>query len=271
MRTVITILLLFGAFIANAQTPFQQIVNAELNFKDDCLEMGIKKGFLANMDSTAVAFTRIGIENARKYWRSLPEFPGIYSWLPSYAEVSNSGTWGYTTGAVEYRDSLLTDPPSSYNQYTTVWHKNKKGEWKYLVDIGNSHGPVKIDSVAREVKIKKVSSRNTSRESIIIQDKMYAEQFEKNAEDAIRKFYSKSFILNASGHAATTVLDSALMILKAEADSFHYEPFDAKISSSGDMGVIYGNIRRSSSKEHYIRVWRNEATGWKIALEVARL
>ena len=72
----------------------------------------------------------------------IPHSHGIFSWAPSYAEISISGNWGYTTGNYEHRAKTLKDAVDDAGQYTTVWQKNVKGEWKYLVDIGNKHAAV---------------------------------------------------------------------------------------------------------------------------------
>ena len=270
-RIKLLILTLSSFIIIKAQTPFEQLLKAENDFQKQCLEMGIKKGFLANLDSTAIAFTKEDIESASKYWNSLPDFSGIFSWAPTYAEAALSGDWGYTTGAVEYRDSSLKDEPSSYNQYTTVWQKNKSGEWKYLVDIGNSHGPVEIDSIAHEIRIKKVPVRNLTRQTILNLEKSFSSQFETNAAGAIKKYYSKSFILNFSGNALTTSIDTVQALFRPVWQYLSYEPVDIRLSPSGDMASVSGFINHGIKRKHYLRIWRHEQTGWKIALEVTKI
>lgn len=264
------VLFIYAPWI-NAQTPFNEIVTAERNFEKTCFEKGIKQGFLANLDSTGIAFTKKGIENAYDFWNSLPEFQGIYSWAPSFAEVSITGDWGYTTGAVEYRDSLITDPPSAYNQYTTVWHKTPGGEWKYLVDIGIKHYPVKIDSIATEVRTKKVPVKNLTVQTMLDIDKSYNSQLGTESLKTIKKYFSSAFILNIAGHAALTKSDSLYAILGPIAQDLKYTPKEAKLSPAGDLAVVYGKLIYKNSVDNYIRIWRHEITGWKIALEVTRI
>src|SRR4051812_15245491 len=118
------------------------LVAAEKAFERSCLESGIRNGFLANVDSNAIDFTEKGPVDAKKFWRSLPAFDGIFSWSPSYSELSASGNWGYTTGNYEHRPKTLKDQPDDCGQYTTLWGKNDRGEWKYLLDIGTAHSCV---------------------------------------------------------------------------------------------------------------------------------
>lgn len=270
-RLYLIIILLSSIIVCEAQTPFEQIVKAENTFEQQCLKLGIKKGFLANLDSSAIAFTRDSIENAKDYWKSLPHIPGIYSWAPTYAEVSASGDWGYTTGAVEYREGAINDTPSAYNQYTTVWHKNKNGEWKYLADIGNTHGPVPIDRTPAEIKVRKIPKRNLTQQSVLDLEQSYHEHFKSNPETAIKKYFSKTFILNFSGSALTTSIDTALNLFKSVAEFMDYEPVDVRLSPAGDMASVSGYINHGYKRKHYLRVWRHESSGWKIALEVTKI
>src|SRR4051812_26639918 len=114
------------------------LVAAEKAFEKSCFEMGIRNGFLAHVDSNAIVFTGKGPVDAKQFWRSLPAFEGIFSWSPSYSELSLSGDWGYTTGNYQHRPRTLQDQPDECGQYTTLWGKNNQGVWKYLMDIGNT-------------------------------------------------------------------------------------------------------------------------------------
>ena len=43
------------------------------------------------------------------------------------------------------------------------------------------------------------------------------------------------------------------------------------ISPGGDMAAVYGSIENPAKTGSYLRIWRFEKTGWKIALEVIRI
>jgi ketosteroid isomerase-like protein len=49
-----------------------------------------------------------------------------------------------------------------------------------------------------------------------------------------------------------------------------YEFIDSGISSSGDLGYVYGATMINGKQDGYLRIWRKETEGWKIALEVLR-
>jgi ketosteroid isomerase-like protein len=42
------------------------------------------------------------------------------------------------------------------------------------------------------------------------------------------------------------------------------------IASSGDIGYVYGTTIIDGKTDNYLRIWRREKTGWKIAVEVLR-
>ncbi|MGZ3881471.1 MAG: hypothetical protein ACXVBF_09055, partial [Flavisolibacter sp.] len=42
------------------------------------------------------------------------------------------------------------------------------------------------------------------------------------------------------------------------------------IAQSGDLAFVYGNTSINNKEENYLRVWRKEKDGWKIAMEVLR-
>lgn len=61
-------------------------------------------------------------------------------WKPLRAEVAKSNDFGFTYGVSEM--TFKADDGSAtirYYNYASVWRKNKKGAWKMIVDMGNSH------------------------------------------------------------------------------------------------------------------------------------
>lgn len=68
--------------------------------------------------------------------------PGFkIQWHPESAAISADGTLGYTTG-----ENAVTVPSSEgkfitiAGRYTTVWRRDRAGDWKCVIDIWNS-GP----------------------------------------------------------------------------------------------------------------------------------
>jgi ketosteroid isomerase-like protein len=61
------------------------------------------------------------------------------TWTPVKAEMSSSGDLGYTYGNYIYtaknKEGKLV---ANYGKYTSIWKKQKDGQWKVAVDMGNS-------------------------------------------------------------------------------------------------------------------------------------
>lgn len=114
-----------------------ELMEMEKKFSDLCMRSGMKVAFLEFMDTTAVLLRPghppiIG-KAAAQFVEGAGIGPGVLSWVPVAADLSASGELGYTYGIYTVHDSAgdLT------GTYTTIWKKNGKGEWKFVLDTGN--------------------------------------------------------------------------------------------------------------------------------------
>jgi ketosteroid isomerase-like protein len=271
MKKLVTIL---GFIFLNLSLIAQQtdlLVKAEIAFEKACLEKGLRSGFLANMDSNAIAFTAKGPVAAKPLWTAFPNFEGIFSWSASYTEMSTGGDWGYTTGNYEHRARSRQDTVAESGQYTTVWQKTENGEWKYLIDIGNPHPQSPLKKFAAPVEIEKAASREPIDHFLPDQEGRFIDAYEKNIRSAYQLFGSRKYLLNLSGYQTVTSTDSAVLLIEKKESPFNYSPDGVMISSGMDMAAVYGTFDLKGVKGNYLRIWRHEKTGWKIALEVLKM
>ncbi len=271
MKKYFALVISISFYIHSSAQNAQALVAAEKAFEKSCLESGIRNGFLANVDSNGIDFAEKGPVDAKQFWRSLPAFDGIFSWSPSYAELSVSGDWGYTTGNYEHRPKTLKDPPDECGQYTTVWGKNDRGEWKYLIDIGDAHDCAPLDKNAKIITIEKYNAGQlASQDKLSGTEKEFITSFNQNARDAYLKYGSSKYILNMPQHHPVTSRDSAVILLNKMGIIPKYHPVGIKISPGKDMAAAYGTFDAGNKTGSYVRIWRHEKSGWKIALEVIR-
>ncbi len=79
--------------------------------------------------------------------RKQPPWPEgtTLSWTPVRAEMAASGDLGYTYGNYVFtgknKESKLI---TSYGKYTSIWRKQKDGQWKVAVDMGNASPDQKL-------------------------------------------------------------------------------------------------------------------------------
>jgi hypothetical protein len=271
MKKYFALLILIYFSIRLSAQNAQALATAEKAFEKSCLDSGIRNGFLANVDSNGIEFTEKGPADAKEFWRSLPAFEGIFSWSPSYSELSVSGDWGYTTGNYEHRPKTLKDLPDECGQYTTLWGKNVQGQWKYLMDIGNAHECVPLDKNPKIISIEKYNAgQEAGQEKISAKEKEFIVSVGQNTRDAYLKYGSSKYILNMARHHPVTSRDSAVIILNKMGTIPKYHPAGIKISPGKDMAAAYGTFDSGNKTGSYVRIWRHEKTGWKIALEVIR-
>jgi ketosteroid isomerase-like protein len=220
------ILLFMLIYCADAKSQnADALIKAEKDFEQSCLQHGIRDGFLAFVDSSGIVFGGKGPVNAKKFWSSLPAFEGVFSWSPSFAEMSNSGDWGYTTGNFEHRPKSLKDSVAEAGQYTTIWHKTKKGEWKYLLDIGNGHVHVSPGQHTKTIDMEKWEDGNDNgKGGMADQEKLFIFSFEKNISDAYQKFGSAAYILNLQGHMLVNSPDTAIVLISNLPQGLFYHP-----------------------------------------------
>ena len=250
----------------------EALISAEKEFENTCLRNGIRDGFLAWVDSSGIEFTEKGPANAKKLWSSYPAFEGIFSWSPSYAEMSISGDWGYTTGYFEHRPKSIKDSVDEAGQYTTVWHKNVSGEWKYLIDIGNSHAPVPPEKQTRTINTSKYPATIFEDSSGLIDlEKKFIVVFEKNIHEAYQTYACTNYLLNITGQLPVISADSGQALIIRMPSPLLFHPFGVFFSAGKDMGAVYGRFSFGDKTGNYIRIWRFEKGGWRIALEVIRI
>ena len=56
-----------------------------------------------------------------------------FTWEPLYADISGSGELGYTYGTY----AITTEGETQKGTYVSIWKKDSKGAWKFVLDSGN--------------------------------------------------------------------------------------------------------------------------------------
>lgn len=270
-NSLLTLFLIFLSTQLFAQKAEDALIGAELGFAKDCATHGIRSSFLLHVDSNAVAFEGVKVVRAKGQLMAQKDSPGIIYWTPTYAEIADSKDWGYTTGNYEVRPGKMNDSIVGTGQYTTVWHKTDAGQWKYLIDLGVYHPLIPLASEPVIVKTEKQKAKPAFTKSFLNQENAYLIQLKKAPGIAYREFHSDQFVLNLNGHAPVTSVDEALRLTGGDDPVVVYEPIDFFTAPSNDMVAVYGVTTFKNKSNGYLRIWRNEKNGWKIALEVLRL
>jgi len=141
------LILLFFALPSGATKPKilkgeELLRQLEANFAADVALHG-HEAFITYFAEDGVEVVDGGGFDNKDAMRKQPPWPEGTSltWTPIKAEMAASGDLGYTYGNYIYtaknkEGKLVT----SYGKYTSIWKKQKDGQWKVMVDMGNS-GP----------------------------------------------------------------------------------------------------------------------------------
>jgi ketosteroid isomerase-like protein len=256
---------------AIAQSGIQGLIQAEKNFAAYSVQHSTKEAFLAFTDSNSIMFDSSRAIKAIDFWNKREKRTSILNWWPQYAEISASGNFGYTTGPWTFQPSA-NDTVVAGGRYITVWHLTDKGEWKFLVDLGVSNTPADSVKDVIEVNAFKINENTKAIPHIyplVAAENNFIQTVTKNKKKAYRQYLSPQSILNRNGKAqAGNTAQQQIAIDSTINLTYKMDGWD--VSSLPDMGYTYGTTVSNGKSENYLRIWRREKTGWKIAVEVLR-
>ncbi|PZR28440.1 MAG: hypothetical protein DI535_06055 [Citrobacter freundii] len=246
-----------------------EVVAAELAFANTARTETMKKAFLQYMDSTAVVFENGSIHNGFAFWTNATETNGKLLWHPSFYGMASSNDMGFTTGPWEYRNTM-SDSAIASGQYTTIWIRNRKGEWKFLVDLGVSyHGSLFADqSLSACPPLIPVAGKTDT--DIFTIETRFIQAFAANRQEAIQHFLHPNSWLNTDRQQPLQSTNEILSILTSLPAETRFKPIAGGISSSNDLAYVYGDIEYGNKKENYLRVWGRSSEGWRVILQVIK-
>jgi len=195
-----------SAFIAlivslhlNAQKNIGGLINSEKSFAAYSVNHGTKDAFLKFLDSNGVVFDQGKAVNGIEIWNKREKRPQVLNWNPQFAEIASSNNFGYTTGPWELMPSLNNDTVIARGQYTTVWHIDANGEWKFLVDLGVGNTPKVLSAGLNKIKVKKVSGDAVNTDEVLKAEQNFLNAYKTDKVKAYNIYLSQHSILNRNG------------------------------------------------------------------------
>jgi len=286
----ITLLILIGAIaflscggnVNDRETDLQSLIAAERAFAAMSISHSMKEAFLANLADDGIVF-QPKPTNGKEVWEATPESEQLLVWEPVYADIANSGDFGYTTGPwVLFKDSNKSEA-LVYGQYISIWKKQADSSWKVALDIGISHDkptmPMEELATGKAVPFKGQSQDILFNSDILIgNDKANANlsrtegtvtAFNDLTGDDVR-FYRERHFPILSKAKAVKYLEDIKGVLNWESEF-------ADVASSGDLGYTRGTavLRNSETPDEnrqytYVKIWkRTSSTDWQVVLDIA--
>lgn len=256
-------------FCKNAftQKGLADMIAAERSFAMYSVLHGTKEAFLQFADSSATMFSKGEPVNGFQLWQDREKRPGVLNWRPRYAEIAASGDFGYTCGPWTFQSSTTADPVVANGYFFTVWQKKASGEWKFILDVGTDAGP-KLDDSA--VLIQQVETRKGVEITMLEAEADFIRLFKMDSARAYQLFFSETSVQVREGSGLLqTVKPEPVSNTETEGITT-FSALGNGIAASGDLGYVYGTTLLNGKKDAYLRIWRHEAKGWKIALQLIR-
>ncbi|GAB3920074.1 YybH family protein [Larkinella terrae] len=286
MKNVFYVLLLLAiAGSAVAQSPLLTLVNTEKKFAQLSQDSTTKTAFLQYLAPDGVLFTKGKVTNGREMFETGPENPGKLTWQPVAADVSASGDLGYTTGPWESRPKSLSDKPSAFGHFVTIWKKISNNNWRVALDIGIMHpAPPSppVNMIRAATGIRSVTSPDSlkNREELLAFDNQFIKTLEKTGAAATYKQFlapqARLYRMNQQPYLERAAIDSLLK----QPVTLGFLPLNAAVAESGDLGYVYGNSQAMATVAgkavkqmgNYLRVWKKDSQGqWKIVIDLVSL
>ena len=264
------------AFSQSSNGQVSSLVAAENYFAGIAKEKGIKKAFLTVSNDETIIF-RPGPVKATDYFDKHGSEEAELLWIPTYAKISKSGDWGFTTGPFEYR----SNGKSSYGDYVSVWKMNNKGVWKLALDVGINHPKAKKEpelffSDPKNTKFFRQRSevRQKQREEMVLtSDQLFSKTLSKYNNLAYNVFLADNARLLFPGFEPIIGKTSITDFLRYQDLKINTEVIKADRALGSDLAYTYGTAsitqKGQEKKYNYVRLWEvQDGHKWNVTLEI---
>jgi hypothetical protein len=251
-----------------SQRSIDSMVQAERNFANTSLVASTKEAFVKFIDTAGIVFEKGKPVNGFELYTKSERRPGILTWEPEYAEISSSNDFGYTTGPWKYHANTLKDDPLAKGHFITVWHLNNNGEWKFLIDFGINYNLERKKIALKKVIPGKNELKQDGQQSLKEAEENFIQTYKAQGKKAYDLFLSSNSRLNYAGYLPASTSKDRNALIDSLPANIAYTVMGFGSSLKNDLGYVYGSADINDKHEGYLRIWRREDEGWKIAVEV---
>lgn len=242
---------------------------AETAFAAQSLREGMRAAFLAWLAPGATIF-RDGPVNGPALIASRPQPPIDLAWRPVFVEVSASGEMGLSTGPSTITSRTDAAAPPRHGQFVSVWKREPGGPWRVHVDLGISHPGAALGGeplAARSTPPAGAGDAGTLEQAESAFARIASERGDASAYGG---FASANARLYREGHSPFIGREAILASPAAVPARTAWRLEVHETSLAGDLGYARGEYGPAGGPPagHFVRVWRREPAGWRIAADV---
>lgn len=271
MRSAALLSLVIAAGCASGGGPSPDapatLAAAETAFAAQSVRDGMKAAFLAWLAPGSVLFRTGPVDGPAEIARN-PDPPIVLDWRPAYVEVAASGDLGLSTGPWRLRSKADATRPERFGQFISVWKRPPGGEWRVWVDLGISNpGPALWEAPLVSTTVPPAPA---AVDSVRDAETRFAKvAFESGNAAAYAAFASHGLRTYREGSEPFLGRDASLASPAARGrDTWTTDRHET--SAAGDLAFTIGRYGPPGGGKSgdFVRVWRRERAGWRIALDV---
>jgi ketosteroid isomerase-like protein len=229
----------------------------------------MKAAFLDWLAPGATIF-RNGPVNGPRVIEAEGDPPIVLDWRPVHVETSASGEMGLSTGP--WRITKRGDVASAqrFGQFVSVWRRNSAGAWRVHVDLGIGHPePILWDA---PLSLAQAPAPSTSTLQSLEDAEADFAAHARNAGTAAAYSALGSESMRTYREGVGPILGRAAVLASSEipAGPLEWSCDRTEASRAQDFGFAIGRFAAPGGKAagHYLRIWRREEAGWRVALDI---
>jgi len=247
----------------------ETLAAAESAFAAQSVREGMRAAFLAWLAPDATLF-RDGPVDGPATIAAKPDPPIVLDWRPVFVETAASGDLGLSTGP--WKMTSRTDPAAAprHGQFVSVWKREPGGPWRVRVDLGISHPGPALAQSPLEARTTPPAEPGVTATIADAEREFSRRAREAGDAAAYAASVSPSVRLYREGAAPLLGRAAALEALAAGAPRTFWTLESHEAAASGEFGYAIGRYGPAEgvTAGHYVRVWRRESGGWRIAADV---
>ena len=263
--------MLFACSMLFGQSDLQKLVDTEHAFARLAADKDTRTAFLANMTDDAVVFTPEQAA-AKPIWEARKPNGSLLSWAPNFADVSNTGILGYTTGNWEWRSKRKNDTPSAFGDFITLWLRQPDGKYKWVVDIGVEHPkPEKYSTEWTTAASQKAEKNSTKTPTANPAEEFYHLAEAKGVAKAYEKFANDDIRSYREGKLPILGKSEVLKLLKSDKAAFSFAKRSTAFASgdiSYNLTTYTRTLSRKIEKGSFLQIWKFYNGKWHIVLDI---
>ena len=272
MRRALSLALALAACAHTPMTPEApaSLAAAETEFGRHSVREDMRVAFLAAFADDGV-FVRGGWKVSNDFLRNRPAPPIVLDWHPQYVEAASSGDMGLSTGPWKITSKQDPSAAPSFGQFVSVWKREGAGPWKVSVDLGIGHPEPALWDAPLEARASPTAA-SAAGSLDEAEARFAAESLARGTRAAYAAAAAGDMRFYRSGQVPVKGREAALAAPRMGDERVAWIVEKSETARSGDFGYARGSYAAAASPGKtagwYLRVWRREAAGWRIVMDV---